>query len=70
MPEADLNEPIRVRDKDTGHISTIRRISLPHGRYEVLKQDAVDPNTGEFLPPEFPSADSGQKATTSKESAS
>lgn len=66
MPE-DPNEPIRVKDKDTGHVFTIRRVSLPHGNYQELKQDAVNPLTGEFLPPEFAEADSGQSATPKKE---
>jgi hypothetical protein len=66
MPE-DPNEPVRVKDKDTGAVYTIRRVSLPHGNYQELKQDAVSPLTGEFLPPEFPQADSGQ-STAKKES--
>lgn len=67
MPE-DPNDPIRVKDKDTGHKLTIRRVSLPHGNYDELKQDAVDPNTGEFLPPEYAEASHGPSATTKKES--
>jgi hypothetical protein len=66
MPEPDQNEPIRIRDKDTGAKFTIRRVSLPHGNYQELKsEDAVNPLTGEFLAPEFPEADSGQ--STKKE---
>lgn len=63
MSEHDPNEPIRIRDKDTGAKFTIRRVSLPHGNYQELKsEDAVNPLTGEFLPTEFPEADSGQSA--------
>jgi hypothetical protein len=71
MPNEDPMEPIRVKDKDTGYISTIRRVSLPHGNYQELKQAAVDPLTGEFLPTEFPSsADTSGSAATPKESTS
>lgn len=69
MSEKDPNEPVRVKDVDTGHKYTIRRAALPHGNYQELKQDAVDPLTGEFLAPEFASADkSTSTAATSKES--
>lgn len=61
MPE-DPNEPVRVKDKDTGHEMTIRRISLPHGNYQELKQDAVDA-LGEFLPPKFAEAKTGHSVT-------
>jgi hypothetical protein len=75
MPE-DPNEPVRVLDKDNGRKSTIRRVSLPHGNYEVLDEPAVS-LTGAFLPPEFPAPvttpklaakNKGQSATIEKES--
>ncbi len=66
MPQ-DPNEPVRVKDKDTGHVYTIRRVSLPHGNYQELKQDAVDVS-GAFLPPEYAEAESGPSATPKKES--
>lgn len=67
MSQKDPNEAIRVRDKDTGHEYTIRRVSLPHGNYQELKDaDATDAN-GEFLPPKFAVTDKGQTATTKKE---
>lgn len=65
MPE-DPMDPIRVKDKDLGYDSTIRRMSLPHGNYQVLKQDAVDPLTGEFLPPDF-HLDDAAEPTVKKE---
>ena len=66
MP-ADPTEWVRVTDKDTGHKLSIRRSALPHGNYNELKQPAVDPLTGDALPPEL-NTTSGQKADTSKES--
>jgi hypothetical protein len=67
MPEKDPNEAVRVKDKDTGHVYTIRRSALPHGNYQELKsEDAVDANTGDFLPPVFAGAD--KPAAQSKES--
>jgi hypothetical protein len=66
MPAEDTNEPVRVKDKDTGAIYTIRRVSLPHGNYQELKQDAVNPLTGEFMPVEYPQADSAAAATKEK----
>lgn len=65
MPEKDPHEPVRVKDKDTGHIYTIHRGALPHGNYQELKQDAVNPLTGEFLPPEF--AEPASAASTASE---
>jgi hypothetical protein len=70
-----MSDRIRVKDKDTGHERTIAEHMLPHGNYQVLKRDAVDPATGEDLPPVY-STDSpssgestaGQKATEKKES--
>lgn len=71
MPE---NPWVRVTDKDTGHRLSIRRSALPHGNYNELKADAVDPLTGDPLPPEYGVAKplsstttSGQSADTSKE---
>lgn len=52
MPEKDPNEWIRVKDKDLNRNVTIRRVSLPHGNYQELKQDAVDV-AGDPLAPEF-----------------
>lgn len=67
MSVKDPNEPIRVKDKDTGHEVTIRRVSFPHGNYQELKDvDATDAN-GEFLPPKFAVTDKGQKAAIKKE---
>lgn len=65
MP-ADPNEWVRVTDKDTGHKLSIRRSALPHGNYSELKQPAVDPLTGDTLPPE-PKPATGQSAETTKE---
>lgn len=66
MPKNDPYEAIRVRDKDTGYHLTIYRMNLAHGNYQELKQDAVEPNTGEFLPPDTAPAD-GPSAASSKE---
>lgn len=46
-----MQDRIRVKDKDTGHERTIGRQELPHGNYQELKADAVDPLTGLDLPP-------------------
>lgn len=62
-----MPEYVRVTDKDTGHKLSIPKSAVPHGNYTVLKQDAVDPLTGDPLAPEF-NTTSGQKADTSKES--
>jgi hypothetical protein len=69
MPEKDPNEWIRVKDKDLNRHVTIRRVSLPHGNYQELKQDAVGVD-GEPLAPEFlDDADAAQSAPAkSKES--
>lgn len=67
MPDKDPNEPVRVKDKDTGHEFTTRRSAAAHGNYELLKDgDAVDSLTGEFLPPKF--ASKTTTAATQKES--
>lgn len=58
MPEKDPYEPVRVKDRDTGYHLTIQRQQLPHGNYQELKQDAIDPNTGAFLPPDYAPAES------------
>lgn len=79
-----MSERIRVRDNDTGHERTIAAHLLPHGNYEVLTSAAVDPRTGEDVPPVFgrkpaekpaepaPPRDgvkeTGHKATNDKES--
>lgn len=57
MPEKDPYEAVRVRDKDTGYHLTIHRMNLAHGNYQELKQDAVDPNTGQFLAPNYTPTD-------------
>lgn len=64
MATEDLAEYVRVKDKDTGNIFSVRRSGLPHGNYQELKQDALGPDD-QPLPPEFPSVDS---STTKKES--
>lgn len=65
MPES--NPWVRVTDKETGHRLSVRESAVAHGNYNVLKQDAVDPLTGEPLPPEF-KTETGQSADTKKES--
>lgn len=67
-----MAERIRVRDNDTGYHRTIDAASLPHGNYTVLKGDAVDPRTGDDVPPKFDAArtsepPSGRQADTQKE---
>lgn len=66
MPEHDPNEAVRVKDKDTGHVYTIRRSALPHGNYQELKSEPAADVNGEFLPPVFAGAD--KPAAQSKES--
>ena len=66
MPEKDPYEPVRVKDKDTGYHLTIQRQQLPHGNYQELKQDAVDPISGAFLAPDYAPGD--ETAAKSKES--
>lgn len=58
---------VRVTDKDTGYKLSIPESAVPHGNYTVLKQDAVDPLTGDPLAPEL-NTTSGQKADPKKES--
>lgn len=67
MPEKSPTDRIRVKDKDTGYHLTIARMSLPHGNLQELKQDAVDPLTGDDLPPDYSPSD-GQSAADKKES--
>lgn len=70
-----MSQRIRVRDKCTGYIRTIDAAAAAHGDYEVLKDaQAVDPRTGDDLPPEFPKKKartseppSGRQADTKKE---
>lgn len=69
MPETEW---VRVTDKDTGHKRSIPKSALPHGNYTALKADAVDPITGDVLPPEHGatkplSSQSGQQAESPKE---
>ena len=61
-----MTEYVRVTDADTGHKLSIPKSALAHGNYRELKQDAVDPLTGDPLAPEL-NTNSGQKADTSKE---
>lgn len=70
MPES--NPYVRVTDKDTGYRRSVRQSEVAHGNYNVLKSAAVDPVTGDLLPPEFPeplssNSTDGQKATNPKE---
>lgn len=70
-----MSERIRVKDKDTGHERTIDALMLPHGNYEPLDSDAVDPVTGEDVPPKYATPksvetvkpESGLPARTNKE---
>ncbi|MEQ7847720.1 hypothetical protein [Nocardioides kribbensis] len=63
MPE---NDWVRVTDKDTGHRLSVRQSAVAHGNYNVLKSPAIDPVTGDVLPPEF-NTTSGQSADPKKE---
>lgn len=65
-PEYDRDEWLRVKDKDLGYDYSIRGSQLPHGNYQVLKQDALDVG-GEPLPPDFHLDDKAESATTKKE---
>lgn len=60
-----MAERIRVKDRDTGYHRTIDAAALPHGNYERLKSAAVDPRTGDDVPPKFDT--SGRQADTTKE---
>lgn len=64
-----MADRLRVKDKDTGYHRTIDAAALKHGNYEVLKSDAVDPRTGDDVPPKFPATGGadGQTATNPKE---
>lgn len=48
-----MTDYIRVKDKDTGYHRTIPEHELPHGNYQVLKGDAVDPVTGDLVPDDY-----------------
>lgn len=69
-----MSEYVRVRDKDTGHKRSVHAAEVAHGDYQVLKEPAVDPITGDVLPPEYAkpsreaSTTSGQSADLTKES--
>lgn len=69
-----MSDRIRVRDKCTGYIRTIDAAAVAHGDYEVLEAPAIDPRTGDDVPPEFPKKKartseppSGRQANTQKE---
>lgn len=65
------DEYVRVTDKDTGHRRSVLKSKLHLGNYQVLKSPAVDPVSGDVVPPEFKSVEttpSGQQAETKKES--
>lgn len=70
-----MPEFIRVRDKDTGYLLSVREGELPHGNYEPVKEPALN-ELGDPLPPEHPapppaslskSSNDGQKAKSDKE---
>ena len=65
-----MTDRVRVKDKDTGYDRTISEQEVPHGNYQVLKQDAVDPLTGDDVPADLHLEDAtttGQSAATTKE---
>jgi hypothetical protein len=70
-----MPEYLRVIDPDTGHESTVAAPAAAHG-FVVLDEPAVDPITGDPLPPKFAapkslpskSTPTGQKASQKKES--
>lgn len=71
-----MPEYVRVLDEDTGHKRSVSESELPHGNYKVLKEAAVEVNTGLPLPPEFNAtkplsskSNSGQQAEPEKENA-
>lgn len=73
-PEPDEFGWYRVTDKDTGHRRSVRASQLAHGNFNILKQPASDPLTGDPLPTEFNtleslSTNSGQQADPKKEKA-
>ena len=59
----------RVTDRDTGHRLSIPASALPHGNFNVLKQPASDPLTGDALPPEHGAIEPLSSTTTSGQSA-
>lgn len=69
-----MSEYVRVRDLDTGHTRSVHAAEVAHGNYDQLDEPAVDPITGDVLPPAFAeptgkaSTKRGQQADTSKES--
>jgi hypothetical protein len=71
-----MPEYVRVLDKDTGHKRSVFESEVPHGNYDVLKEDAVDSRTGLPLEAEHASPKSlssknksGQSADPEKENA-
>lgn len=62
-----MSEFVRVKDKDTGYHRTIREDQMHLGNYELLKGDAVDPVTGDVVPPSYPASTQGQQADSKKE---
>lgn len=58
-----MAEWLRVKDKDINVVRTIHAEELPHGNYQVLKQDTHDPVTGDVLAPEH--LDAPASASTS-----
>lgn len=68
-PEPDEFGRYRVTDKDTGHRLSIPASALPHGNFNVLKQPASNPLTGDALPPEHGVLESLSSNPTSGQSA-
>lgn len=70
-----MSNRVRVRDKCTGYIRTVdEQVVELNPDYEVLDEPAVDPITGDDLPPEFPEKQTrtsespgGRQANTKKE---
>lgn len=68
-----MSNRVRVRDKSTGYIRTVDESVVEIYDYEVLDAPAVDPRTGDDLPPEFPKkartseSPGGRQADTKKE---
>jgi hypothetical protein len=50
-----MPEYVRVRCEDTGHESSIAASAAGHGNYILLDEDAVNPVTGDLLPPLYAS---------------
>lgn len=61
-----MSDLVRVRDKDTGHIRSVHADEVPHGNYVVLDEPAVDPITGDPLPPVL-AKPRGKASTENKE---